>query len=214
METLDLKKQYKHLYNPSAKAPVIVEVPRLMFARFDGQIEPDCGPGQSPAYAAALSALYGISYTLKFMLKKRKENPVDYPVMPLESFWWTDDGTYDLARPGSWRFTAQIMQPDVITPEIWAQGLDELHKKRDKGAAKGAIEKLRFESYEEGLSIQMMHLGPYKDEPATVAIMEEFQLANGYRFRGPHHEIYLSDPMRTALQKLKTVLRHAVERVP
>jgi hypothetical protein len=101
------------------------------------------------------------------------------------------------------------MQPDIITLELWEQGLEQLRKKR----AEQAIDLLRFESYEEGLSVQMMHLGPYKTEPETVAKMDAFQEANGYRFRGPHHEIYLSDPVRTAPEKLKTVLRHAIERV-
>lgn len=209
MEKLDLKKQYKHLYNPSAKTPEIIEVPRLMFARIDGEIEPGCAPGTSPAFAAAISALYGISYTLKFMLKKRPKNPIDYPVMALEAFWWTADGAYDLSQPSGWRWTAQIMQPEIITPELWAQGLEQLRKKR----AEPAIERMRFEAYEEGLSVQMMHIGPYKDEPATVAKMDAYQEVNGYRFRGPHHEIYLSDPMRSAPEKMKTVLRHAIERV-
>lgn len=209
MNQIDLKQQYKHLYNPSAKQPAVVDVPRLSFARIDGQIEPDLAPGTSPAFQAAVSALYGISYTLKFMLKKRPESPVDYPVMPLEAFWWTDTGEYDLTQPGGWRWTAQILQPEVITSAVWGQGLAQLRKKRTEPA----IDLLRLEEYDEGLSVQMMHLGPYKTEPETLAVMDAFQAAEGLAFRGPHHEIYLSDPLRTEPARMKTVLRHAVRRI-
>jgi hypothetical protein len=207
MEKLDLKKAYKHLYNPSAKAPVLVQVPPLNFARIDGQIEAGCAPGTSPSFSAAISALYSVSYTLKFMLKKRPENPVDYPVMPLEAFWFTDTGEYDLSQPGGWKWTAQIMQPEVITSSLWDEAMAQVRKKK----AEPALDLLRFECYDEGLSVQMLHIGPYKTEPETVAKMDAFQAEQGYRFRGPHHEIYLGDPMRADPAKLKTVLRHAVE---
>lgn len=208
MQTLDLRKQYKHLYAPSARQPVIVDVPSLQFALVEGAIEPGEKPGSSPSFAAALNALYGISYTLKFMCKQAAENPVDYPVMPLEALWWIEEGEFDIRRPDNWCWRAMIMQPEPITPALFAQGLAQLRKKRGDGPA---IDLLRLETFHEGLSVQIMHLGPYLDEPATVERMHAYAAANGYRLRNDHHEIYLGDPRRTAPAKLKTVLRHPVE---
>lgn len=210
MITLDLKKDLKHLYNPSAKQVSLVEVPRFNFAMVDGEIEPGCRPGDSPSFTQAISALYGISYTLKFMFKKREVEPVDYPVMALEALWWfKDNGEYDFNNPTGWKWTAMILQPEVITAEVYAEGLAQLKKKR-KGEP--GIERMRFESFEEGLAVQIMHIGPYATEPESVAKMDTFAAEQGYRMRGRHHEIYLGDPMKADPSKLKTVLRHPVEK--
>lgn len=121
MEKLDLRKQYKHLYHPSAKKVEVVEVPSLQFAMVDGAIPPDERPGDSADFHDAVAALYGISYTLKFMLKKRAEAPIDYPVMWLEGLWATASGKYDPAARDTWLYTAMIMQPDIITPELFEE---------------------------------------------------------------------------------------------
>lgn len=210
METLDLRKQYKTLYNPSAKKVELVQVPRLTFIFLDGQIEPGYGPGTSPEFQAAMEAMYGISYTLKFMLKLRKNNPVDYPVMALEGLWGVpgfDRATFDITNPSGWEYTLLMMQPDLITPVLFQEGLAQLKKKR---GSQPAFDRLRLDSFEEGLSIQTMHIGPYATEMATIARMDSYAEANGYQMVGRHHEIYLSDPRRTAPEKLKTVLRHPV----
>ncbi len=210
METLDLRKQYKTLYNPSVKNVELVQVPRFTFAWLDGQIEPGYGPGTSPAFQAAMEALYGISYTLKFMLKLRKVDSVDYPVMALEGLWGMpgfDRATFDITNPSGWEYSLLIMQPDLITPDLFQEGLALLKKKR---GSQPAFDHLRLESFEEGLSIQIMHIGPYATEMATIARMDAYAEANGYQMVGRHHEIYLGDPRRTAPEKLKTVLRHPI----
>ena len=209
MQTLDLRKTLKHLYNPSSKAPAIVEVPMLQFAMVDGAIEPGMEPGTSPAFAAALEALYGISYTLKFMSKQRAEEPIDYGVMPLEALWWIEQGEFDIRKKDNWCWRAMIMQPEHITPEMFDEALAKLYKKRDGG---GSLDLLRLGRFEEGKSVQVMHLGPYSEEPATLERMRAFAEEQGYRLHNMHHEIYLGDPRRSAPDKMKTVLRHPVER--
>src|SRR5574338_626659 len=114
MKKLDLKKEFKSLYLPSAKKVEIVKVPRLQFAMINGAIEKGSEPGKSPAFAEATQALYGISYTLKFMLKKRKTNAIDYPVMALEGLWGIKDVNVDVAKKDNWSFTLMILQPHVI----------------------------------------------------------------------------------------------------
>ncbi len=209
MDKLDLRKQLKHLYQPSAKKVEIVDVPPLLFAMIDGAIEPGSEPGMSPAFAEALQALYGITYTLKFMCKKRAENPIDYTVMGLEALWWVEDGRFDITVKDNWYWQAMILQPDFITPEMFADGLAQVRKKRGDTPSLG---KLRLEHWQEGLAMQIMHIGPYSEEPATVGKMDEFAAANGYRKAGKHHEIYIGDPMRSAPEKLKTILRHPIEK--
>src|ERR1044071_10316613 len=115
MEKLVLTKQNKKLYQPSAKKIEIVQVPKLQCAMIDGAIEKGSEPGKSPLFAEATQALYGISYTLKFMLKKRKTNAIDYPVMALEGLWWVEHGVFDITVKDNWFYTLMIMQPNVIT---------------------------------------------------------------------------------------------------
>jgi hypothetical protein len=212
MKTLDLKKELKAFYQPSAKKPEIVKVPRFQFAMIDGAIEKGSEPGKSPAFAEATQALYGISYTLKFMLKKRKTNAVDYPVMALEGLWWVTDGKFDITVKDNWHYTLMILMPDVVTSDIFAEGLGQVRKKRGDSPS---LAKLRLDKFEEGLSVQMMHVGPYATEPATLKTMLDFAANEGYQDRvgpagGKHHEIYLGDPRKADPSKLKTVLRHPV----
>ena len=211
MKTLDLKKDLKRFYQPTAKKPEVIEVPRFQFAMIDGAIEKGSEPGKSPAFAEATQAVYGISYTLKFMLKKRKANPIDYPVMALEGLWWVVDGKFDITVKDNWHYTLMILQPDAITPALFAEGLGEVKRKRGDSPA---LSKLRLGFFEEGLSVQMMHVGPYATEPATLKTMLDFAAEQGYRDQvglgGKHHEIYLGDPRKADPSKLKTVLRHPV----
>jgi hypothetical protein len=209
METIDLKKIWKHLYLPSAKKVELVDVPPLNFIMIDGAIEPGQAPGTSPGFQEAMQALYGAAYTLKFMVKKRPENPVDYPVMALEGLWWWDEGEFDIRYPSNWKYTVMILQPDLITPELFAEAQKQLHERKPSPA----VEKLRLDSYHEGLSVQTMHIGPYSNEPATVDRMKIFALDHGYEMAGLHHEIYIGNPLRADPAKLKTVLRHPVRKV-
>ncbi len=207
MEGLDLRKQLKHLYQPSAKKVEVVDVPVLKFTMVDGAIEPECAPGSSPAFQQAIEALYGISFTLKFASKQRSENPIDYTVMPLEALWWAENGQFDISQPGNWGWTAMIMQPDHITDSMYEEALGKLLKKRPSPV----LDRLRFGVFHEALCMQTMHIGPYSEEPATLARMEAFARENGYVLCGKHHEIYLGDPRRSAPERLRTVLRHPIQ---
>jgi hypothetical protein len=213
MKTLDLKKDLKRFYLPSARKPEIIEVPRFQFAMIDGAIEKGSEPGKSPAFAEATQALYSIAYTLKFMLKKRKTNAIDYPVMALEGLWWVKDGKFDITVKDNWLYTLMILQPEVITPAIFAEGLAEVKRKRGDSPS---LSKLRLGSFEEVLTVQMMHIGPYATEPTTLATMLAFVTEQGYHDRvglgGKHHEIYLGDPRKADPSKLKTVLRHPIKK--
>lgn len=214
MKTLDLKKEFKHLYQPSAKTVEIVQVPTLQFAMIDGAIEKGSEPGKSPLFAEATQALYSISYTLKFMLKKRKTNAIDYPVMPLEGLWWVEDGRFDITVKDNWFYTLMILQPEVITQAIFTEGLEQVRRKKGDSPM---LAKLRLAQFEEGLCMQTMHIGPYATEPATIERMRAFAQEQGYRDciggERNHHEIYLSDPRKADPVKMKTVLRHPVEKV-
>lgn len=214
MKTLDLKKQYKGLYQPSAKQPMLVQVPNLQFAMIDGAIEKGSEPGKSPSFAEATQTLYSLSYTLKFMLKKRKTNAIDYPVMPLEGLWSVEDGMFDIFRKDNWSYTLMILQPDAITPDIFEEAREQVRKK--KGDT-GMLSKVRLAQFEEGLCVQVLHIGPYVTEPATVDQMRAFAQENGFKDNvgpnGKHHEIYISDPRKAAPDKMKTVLRHPVVKI-
>jgi hypothetical protein len=214
MKTLDLKKDLKYLYAPPAKKVEIIQVPRLQFAMIDGAIEKGSEPGNSPSFQEATQALYGISYTLKFMLKKRKTNPIHYPVMALEGLWWVEDGIFDITVKDNWFFTLMILFPVVITRDIFEDGIELVRKKRGDSPA---LSNLRLANFEEGLCVQVMHIGPYATEPATVERMRAFAQENGYRdlvgSGGKHHEIYMGDPRKADPAKLKTVLRHPLEKV-
>ncbi len=209
METLDLRKNLKYLYSPSAKKIEVVDVPSFNFVMVDGAIEPGQGPGTSPLFQENMQALYGAAYTLKFMVKQRKVEPVDYPVMALEGLWWVEDGQFDIKVKDNWYYTVMILQPDLVTGEVFAEAMAQLRKKKGDLPA---FARLRLERFQEGLCAQTMHIGPYADEPATMARMEVFALENGYNLRHKHHEIYLGNPLRAEPSKLKTILRHPIEK--
>lgn len=208
MDKIDLRKQLKYLYAPSAKKVEVVEVPVFKFAMVDGKIEPGKAPDTSQEFQGAMEAIYGISYTLKFMSKLRKVNPIDYTVMALEGLWWVEGDVFDFNKKDNWRWTVMIMQPDHITPEMYQEALQQLMKKKDNPA----IASLRFVNFQEGLSMQIMHVGPYSEEPKTIEMMKTFACENGFTLRGKHHEIYMGDPRRTKPEKLKTILRQPVSK--
>jgi hypothetical protein len=206
MITIDLRKQFKHLYQPSARQFSIVDVPPLNFLMIDGA----GNPNTAQEYKDAVEALYGLSYTLKFGVKQGKygKKAYDYPVMALEGLWWMDDmREFSLDRKDDWKWTMMIMQPDIITPDQVELARADLIKKKNPVAAS----QIRFESYHEGLSAQIMYLGPYADEGPTIQRLHAFIHESGHQLRGKHHEIYLSDPRRTAPEKLKTVIRQPMK---
>ena len=141
MSTVDLKKDLKHLYNPSAKEVSVVDVPPMNFLMIDGAGDPNV----SLEYQQAMEALFSLSYALKFRVKK--SNGVDYAVMPLEGLWWTNDpGQFSMSNKGIWKWTAMIMQPEYVTGELFAEALAEVRRKKDLVA----VDRVRFESYHEG----------------------------------------------------------------
>ena len=207
MIKLDLRKELKHLYAPSAKKVEIVDVPRFQFVMIDGLIEPGLLPGSSPGFLDAMQALYGATYTLKFISKLRKADPIDYTVMALEGLWWVEGGEFSFESKDPWAYTVMILQPDHITPEMFAEALGQL---RVKKGDQPAFSRLRLEAFEEGPCIQVMHVGPYAAEPATVEKMDAFAREHAYQLHGKHHEIYLGNPLRAQPEKLKTILRHPI----
>jgi hypothetical protein len=163
-------------------------------------------PNTSKEYQEALEALYGVSYTLKFMLKK--EVGADFTVMPLEGLWWMPgQAAIDFSNKAKWHWTSMMAQPDPVAKTEFGKAVEELRKKRNPPA----LSKIRFEAFHEGLSVQIMYFGPYAAEGPTIEKLHEFAKESGYKLRGKHHEIYLSDPRRTAPEKLKTVIRQPVE---
>ena len=214
MKILDLKKDLHAYYKPSAKKVAVIQVPRFNFLMVDGAIEPGMAPGTSPQFEENMGALYGLAYTLKFMFKKREINPIDYPVMASEGLWDVSDGKFDFNVKDNWVYTLMMLVPDFITKAIFEEGMALM---RAKKGALPEFERLRLESFEEGLCVQTMHIGPYATEPETLARMQAFMDENGYQDLvgqgGKHHEIYLGDPNRAAPEKLKTVLRHPVKLV-
>jgi hypothetical protein len=208
MQTIDLKTDLKALYAPSRKEAQLIDVPEMQFLIIDGQIEPGQAPGDSPDFQACVQALYSAAYTLKFSFKMRKEDPIDYPVMALEGLWWIHSGEFDINRKDNWAFTLMIMQPEVVTRADFNAALPEVRRKKGDLPA---LNRLRLERFCEGPCVQIMHIGPYATEPATMKKMEAFAAANQLKMAGRHHEIYLGNPLTGNQEKMKTILRHAVQ---
>ena len=205
MSPVDLVRQFRPLYAPSAKHAAIVEVPGLAFLMIDGRGD----PSSSEAYQDALAALYGVAYTLRFALKKEAPER-DFKVAPLEGLWWADTEAPSMdalqADRDSWNWTMMIAVPDGVTAAEVAAAADAAARRRPLPAAA----RVRLERFAEGLAAQIMHVGPYADEAPTIAALHQFVDEQGYALRGRHHEIYLGDPRRAAPERLKTVLRHPV----
>lgn len=199
MTKLDLKKELKHLYNPSAKEVSDVDVPPMNFLMVDGRGDPNV----APEYAEAVEALYAVAYTLKFKVRKGKGG-VDFAVMPLEGLWWVKDMTrFDIRDKGAWQWTMMMVQPKPVTAALFAATLPEVVEKKKLPA----LNRVRFEPYTEGRAAQIMYVGPYADEGPTIARLHDHIRANGHKLHGKHHEIYLGDPRKTAPEKLRTVIR-------
>ncbi|MDR0325799.1 MAG: GyrI-like domain-containing protein [Oscillospiraceae bacterium] len=205
----DFKKERKDLYQPKT-TPSIIDVPEMTFIAIDGKGDPNT----SAEYVTAIEVLYGFSWTIKMSNKAVME----YVVPPLEGFWNVDDAFFKgggaaITDKGKFIWTALIRQPDFVTPEVFEAAKTALAKKKPALD----LSKARLIQYTEGLCVQVMHIGSYDDEPATIAAMDQYAVDNGYVIDineiRRHHEIYLSDPRKTATEKLKTVIRHPVRKV-
>ena len=191
----DIKVAYKSLYAPSAKDFVVVDVPEFAYLMVDGHGDPNT----VAAYTEAVSALYATSYACRAIAKKTLDRV--HTVGPLEGLWWSDDLTaFTARRKSDWSWTMMIAQPEWITASIVEEA------KLAKGTST-----VRFEKLTEGRCVQILHVGSYDDEtPVLLRLHDEYLPAAGLRERGHHHEIYLSDPRKSAPEKLRTVLRQPV----
>lgn len=202
MQKVDLKRELKHLYQPFAKEVVQVEVPAFHLLMIDGEGDPNT----SARYAEAVQALFSVSYTAKFMLKKRTQE-VDYAVMPLEGLWWSDDMSAFISNDRSkWRWTMMIMQPHFVATEVIDESIAEVKRKK----ALSALGELRMETFTEGSCAQILHVGPFSEEGPTIRRVHDF-IAGRSALAGKHHEIYLSDIRRADPAKWRTIIRQPME---
>ena len=207
----DYKKEYKEFYKPKSK-PEIVTVPKMNYIAVRGKGNPNDEKGE---YKDSIGLLYAIAFTIKMSYKgsHKLEGYFEYVVPPLEGFWWKEGGgeiNYD--DKDEFNFISLIRLPDFVTKADFDWAVQEATEKK-----KSNFSKVEFLTYDEGVCVQCMHIGSYDDEPATVESMHEYMRVNGYelditesRF---HHEIYLSDPRKCAVEKLKTVVRHPIKKI-
>ena len=194
----DFKKELKELYAPSAKEISVVKVPKLNFLSIEGKGDPNT----SKEYREAIEALFSVAFKIKFTAKK--ELGKDYAVMPLEGLWWAKDmRKFSLDDRSSWLWKALIMQPDFITQKIYQKAGEEVKAKKNLPG----LEKIKLETLGEGLSAQILYIGPYSEEKPTIEKIYQFIGDQGGSLIQKHHEIYLSDPRKTAPAKLKTIIR-------
>lgn len=188
----------------AAREPELVRVPDLTFLMIDGHGDPNT----SASYGEAIQALFSLSYTLKFAIKK--DLGVNDKVGALEGLWWADDMTqFGTGRKDGWHWTAMIGQPDQVTAERFERARDEVRAR--KGLA--VLDRVRLERFAEGLAAQILYVGPYSNEGPTIETLHRFIRDRGYSFDGhrqKHHEIYLGDPRRSAPEKLRTIIRQAI----
>jgi hypothetical protein len=165
-------------------------------------------PGTSQEYQDAIEALYPVAYALRFVLKKA--GILDYKVMPLEGLWWAQDmEAFSIDhRKDEWLWTSMIMQPPAVTKERYQDAIEQVTKKKNPVA----LPKMRLETYHEGISVQIMHIGPFAEEGPVIEKMHQYAFDQGYELRGKHHEIYLSDVRKTSPEKLRTVIRQPIKK--
>lgn len=211
MEKIDYKKRDKQLYQPKTE-PSVITVPSMLFILVDGKGDPNT----SPAYKRAIELLYGLSYGIKMskMGGDLPEGYFEYVVPPLEGLWWTEEEPFEigLADKSKFCWSAMIRQPEFVTENVFQQAKEKLQKKKPDLEVSAA----RLQVYEEGLCCQIMHRGSYDSEGQTMERIRLFLEKNGYepdRTRGRrHHEIYLSDPRKTAPENLRTIIRCPIRR--
>ena len=201
MSKVDLSKELKGVYK-AGKNPALIDVPAGWFLAIDGKGDPN-----GPEYQEAMQALYGAAYTLKFHYKSLGKV---FKVMALEGLWWIKDGVFDMNNPApreNWRWTSMIRVPDFVEQSGLDNVLPDLVEKRGE-----KVREVKLVEFDEGLSAQVLHIGPYSKETPTINRLHEWVAEQGYRLRDKHHEIYMSDPRRTKPEKLKTIIRHPVEK--
>lgn len=202
MDKIDLKKELGHLYQPSAKEVIQVDVPTFKFLMIDGTGDPNT----SQEYAHAVEFLFSVSYKTKFTVKKGPQQ-LDYAVMPLEGLWWADDMTAFVKNDRtSWKWTMMIMQPHFVDNETIEAAITEVERKKKISGTN----KLRLDEFSEGRCAQILHIGPFSEEGPTIDRVHAFIDKRSGR-TGKHHEIYLSDIRRAAPEKWKTIIRQPMK---
>lgn len=202
MRKVDLKIEMKHLYRASAKESVEVVVSPLRYLMLDGRGDPNT----SEDYTQAVEALFSVSYTAKFALKKGPQ-AIDYAVMPLEGLWWADDlSAFVAGDKANWKWTMMILQPSFVGEGMIQDAIAQVKRKKKLPA----LDRLRFEEFEEGRCAQILHVGPFSEEGPTIERLHEFIDARGGK-AGKHHEIYLSDIRRGDPARWKTIIRQPME---
>jgi hypothetical protein len=206
---IDFKREQKDLYQPKT-VPSIIDVSEMLFFSIDGRGDPNT----SAEYVAAVETLYGLSYSVKM----NNKSVMEYVVPPLEGFWSVDDDTFKgggaaITDKSKFEWTMLIRQPEFVTVDLFKTAKTALAKKKPNLDTS----KVRLEKITEGLCVQIMHIGSYDDEPATIAVMDRYAIENGYEIdineTRRHHEIYLSDPRKIAPEKLKTIISHPIRRI-
>jgi hypothetical protein len=194
---VDYKRELRELYAPGPE-PVIVDVPEFAFLMIDGHGDPNT----AEEYREAIETLYAVAYTAKFAVKHA--GGLDFGVMPLEGLWWAaDPAAFTTGDKSAWDWTMMIMQPDQVSAAVVEQACARVAAKK----AAAAVGRPRFERFAEGRAAQLTYVGPYAAEGPVIQRLHAFITEQGYALAGKHHEIYLSDPRRTAPEKLKTVIR-------
>ena len=202
MKKIDHRKEMKRWYQPTAQGVAEVDPPKANYLAIDGTGDPNT----APEYTEAVEALFAVSYTIKFMVKK-SALAIDYRVMPLEGLWWADDmSTFTNNDKSKWKWTMMIMQPHFVEPAVIQSAIEDVKRKK----ALPAVERLRLETFTEGLCAQVLHVGPFSDEGPTIRRVHEFIGARA-ALAGKHHEIYLSDVRRAAPAKWKTIVRQPMQ---
>ena len=207
-QKFDFKKEYKDLYLPKA-APALIDVPEMNFIMVNGSGDP---AGES--YQSAMQVLYSLTFTIKMskMGGRQPEGYFDYVLPPLEGLWWSPEGELNLEERTGWQWISMIRQPDFVTPEVFDWAVRECREKKPEID----VSRARLERFTEGLCVQVMHVGPYAQERASMAKIGEFLAREGLVSEAgllrKHHEIYLGDPRKTAPERLRTVLRTPVGR--
>lgn len=200
-QKIDYRKQNKEIYQAKQDKFSELIMPNLQFLMISGAGDPN----NSSPFKESCEALFAVSYKIKFSIKK-SELDLDYAVMPLEGLWWVDGGEFSLKDKKNWKWTLMVRQPDFVTEQHLLNAIDEVAKK-----SLTCLSDLSLRYYEEGLSVQTLHIGPYSEEQKTIDQLHNYIKNNNHQFHGKHHEIYLNDPTRTDPDKLKTIIRQPIQ---
>jgi hypothetical protein len=199
---VDYRRELGDLYD-AREQPALIEVPTISYLMVDGH----GNPNRSETFKRAVEALYAVAYEIKFRVRELPDG-VDFAVMPLEGLWWIPNArVWDFDDKSDWDWTLMVAQPPVVTPELVAEAIVAVRRKKKELRA---LDEVRFMPFDEGTSAQVLHRGPFAAERPTLERLFDFVKREGYMPVGKHHEVYLSDPQRTAPGRMRTIIRQPV----